>query len=343
MRVGMPRGMMYYKYFPFWRAFFAGLDHELTTSPPTRKDIMNLGLGTAENEFCLPLKVFYGHALSLKDDVDALFIPRIVSVKQGEYTCPKLLGLPDLIGAVDGLPPVLSLDINMRKGKRRHYQEIYHFGRRLTGSPTRIYRAYQSAQHAEDSFHALLRRGLTPQEAIDTLQEAGSGKREAECGKREASSRQPTADSRQPALSIGIVGHDYNLYDSYITIGLVKKLREFGVEIVTQESIPPDIIDQEALELPKKLFWTYEKEIVGAAFHWLRRRSVSGIIYVLAFACGPDSFVQTVIEHRARKEGKIPVMSLVIDEHSTEVGMVTRLEAFVDMLRRKHALQADAH
>lgn len=333
MVIGMPRGMMYYKYFPFWRAFFGELGQELTTSSPTNRKILNLGLEAAENEFCLPLKVFYGHTLSLKDEVDALFIPRIVSVRQGEYTCPKLLGLPDLIRAIDDdLPPVLGLDINVRKNRRGYYQSIYQFGRHFTTNPALIYKAYKKAEQAEKQFKKALQQGLTPQEAI----EQGQMSDVSTC-QHLSGVPHPTSDIRPPAVSIGIVGHDYNLYDSYITMNLTKKLRELGAKIVTPESLSPEVIEQESLDLPKKLFWTYEQEIVGAAFHWLKKQSVSGIIYVLAFACGPDSFIQTVIEHRARKEGKIPVMSLVIDEHSTEVGMITRLEAFVDMIKRKLA------
>ncbi|MHB1413345.1 MAG: 2-hydroxyacyl-CoA dehydratase, partial [Thermoleophilia bacterium] len=76
------------------------------------------------------------------------------------------------------------------------------------------------------------------------------------------------------------------------------------------------------------------KEIMGAINHWTEQKKVDGVIYVLAFACGPDSLVQVLIEHRARQH-KVPLMSLTIDEHSGEAGLVTRIEAFVDMLMRK--------
>lgn len=330
MQVGMPRGMTYYKYFPFWRAFFGELGISVTTSSPTNKKLLNMGLEAAENEFCLPLKVFYGHALSLKDEVDALFIPRLVSVEKGEYTCPKLLGLPDLIRAADDdLPEVISPTINMRLGKRKYWRTLYDLGRKFSSNPARIYSAYRKAVQADRVFHARLRQGLTPEQAIAENQTPDP--------------RPQTPDTGQQAFSIGVVGHAYNIYDSYITMDLLKRLKGFGARIITPENLPPEVIEEEAADLPKKLFWTYEKEIVGACFHWLKSQSVHGIIYVLAFACGPDSFVHTVIEHRARKacpersrrEGKIPVMPIVIDEHSTEVGLVTRLEAFVDMIKRK--------
>ncbi|MEG3070657.1 MAG: hypothetical protein RQM92_07405 [Candidatus Syntrophopropionicum ammoniitolerans] len=41
------------------------------------------------------------------------------------------------------------------------------------------------------------------------------------------------------------------------------------------------------------------------------------------------------IELEAKQHGDIPFMTLMIDEHTGEAGMTTRLEAFVDMVRRR--------
>src|SRR3972149_5272218 len=113
-----------------------------------------------------------------------------------------------------------------------------------------------------------------------------------------------------------------------------------GAQVLTGEMIPHDVIETEAATLPKHLFWTYEREVVGTVFHWSRTQSVDGIIYVLAFPCGPDSLIQTLLEHELRREGgKVPMMSLVIDEHSAEGGFLTRIEAFVDMLVRRKKLR----
>lgn len=314
MRIGMPRGIMFYRYFPFWHAFLEALDVELIASEPTNREILTLGLEAAESEFCLPLKVFYGHALSLAGSVDALLIPRLVSVKKREYTCPKMLGLPDLISVLEpAVPPVLAPTIDMRKGRRLLYEELYRFGRSFNNGPLAVLGAYRAGVAADREFQRKLQEGLTPPEAL---------------GERE-----PSTERHQ--LIIGLVGHPYNIYDSYITMNLVERLRGFGVRVAVPEHLEPEAIERESRELPKQLFWSYEKEIVGTAFHWLKKEAVHGVIYVLAFACGPDSFIQSIIEDEARERETVPVMSLVIDEHSSEAGLVTRLEAFIDMLKRR--------
>jgi predicted nucleotide-binding protein (sugar kinase/HSP70/actin superfamily) len=48
----------------------------------------------------------------------------------------------------------------------------------------------------------------------------------------------------------------------------------------------------------------------------------------------PEIVAQTILPAVSRETG-VPVMTLVVDEHSAEAGIVTRLEAFVDMLRRR--------
>jgi predicted nucleotide-binding protein (sugar kinase/HSP70/actin superfamily) len=63
-----------------------------------------------------------------------------------------------------------------------------------------------------------------------------------------------------------------------------------------------------------------------------KKPEIDGIIYVACFACGPDSFIGEIIERKIENK---PYMLLVIDEHTGEGGLNTRLEAFCDMLRRK--------
>lgn len=63
-----------------------------------------------------------------------------------------------------------------------------------------------------------------------------------------------------------------------------------------------------------------------------KREEIDGIIYLACFGCGPDSMIGEMAERYTT--GK-PFMLLTIDEHSGEAGMMTRLEAFCDMLRRR--------
>jgi predicted nucleotide-binding protein (sugar kinase/HSP70/actin superfamily) len=133
--------------------------------------------------------------------------------------------------------------------------------------------------------------------------------------------------------TIALIGHPYNLYDAYITHNLVAKLRGLGVKVVTSEMATPEELRQGILDLTGQPYWTYEDEVVGVAGHYLRDGRVDGFIAVGSFGCGPDSTLLDVVQRTTREAGR-PFMNLIIDEHTGEAGLVTRLEAFVDMLAR---------
>lgn len=311
--IGIPQALLYYKYYPLWEGFLKGLGAEVVSSNVTTKRIVNAGTSVAENELCLPVKIFFGHLIELKDKVDALFVPRVISVEQGTYTCPKFLGLPDLARAVDvKLPKILDPTFNTRLGRRHFYEALFDFGKIFTDSKYKVWRAWMAGVAAQKTYQKKLLAGVSPLEAL-----GGDAKAIVSTGD----------------LKIGIAGHPYNVHDPYINLNLIKKLNKWGAQVVTEEMILPKILEHEANKLPKRLFWSYEREVVGAAFHWLQTRTVDGIIYILSFACGQDSLIQVLLETEAKKHEGIPFMSLVIDEHSGEAGLITRVEAFIDMLR----------
>ncbi|MCU0493615.1 MAG: acyl-CoA dehydratase activase, partial [Chloroflexaceae bacterium] len=82
LRVAMPRALIFYDLFPYWRTFFATLGIELVLSPATNPQIVSQSLEHAA-ETCFPAKLMYGHVRNLQDaDVDFIFLPSIVNREQ---------------------------------------------------------------------------------------------------------------------------------------------------------------------------------------------------------------------------------------------------------------------
>src|SRR5450756_554761 len=94
MIVGIPRALMYHHYGECWLAFLDALGVEAVVSECTTDDIITNGAFRADNETCLPVKVFSGHLLWLMNRVDAVLVPRVVSQEHGTCSCPKFMGLP---------------------------------------------------------------------------------------------------------------------------------------------------------------------------------------------------------------------------------------------------------
>jgi len=70
------------------------------------------------------------------------------------------------------------------------------------------------------------------------------------------------------------------------------------------------------------------------------RRGFDGVIQIMPFTCMPEIVAQSVLG-RVSRDLDIPVLHLVLDEHSGEVGLQTRLEAFVDLLRMRRRRSRD--
>lgn len=321
MQVGLPRALLYYKYGVFWETFLKNIGVKVQVSPPTKKPILEEGLNFAESEICMPVKIFYGHVSYLvNNNVNAIFIPRMVAVEKPAYTCPKFLGLPDMIKACFPQVQVLTETFNRKSGTRDFYKGFISIAREFGASTLKAFQAIINAEKVQSEFLKYLHNGFTYSEALKKI----SG------GKTKNSALEPS----EKKLTIGIAAHSYNIYDSYFSLDLLKKLESLGVNYLTPDNVPSNIWSKFSNRLPKFLFWTYERELVGSAFYWIEKGIVDGLIYVMSFACGPDSIVQYILEDECRKYG-VPMLTIVLDEHSAEAGLLTRVEAFTDMLFRR--------
>ena len=71
------------------------------------------------------------------------------------------------------------------------------------------------------------------------------------------------------------------------------------------------------------------------------QNGADGVIGIMAFGCGPDSLMMDTVNRLAARLRDTPFMSLTLEEHTAEAGVVTRLEAFTDMIYRKKRKRAE--
>lgn len=299
LKVGIPRGLFWYCMPERYRIFWEALGFEVVTSPPTNRKIFEEGIRCSHEELCLPVKVFYGHIAFLKDKVDLIFIPRIVSVmKKGEkrFGCPKFIGLPDLIkNSLSGIPPVISVNLTLvEKGLEDCFFEM---GKKL---------------------------GIEKRAIKDAVRKMLDFETESNFFRK--------SKDRDSSIRIGVIGHPYLLYDNYISAGLLNKLSSLKVDYITSSEPPKELIEEE-IEDRTNLFWIYERELVGAAHFFSNKGQVDGIILCVNFGCGPGSVVMEMIQRKVMRGKRMPFFILVIDENLQEAGLMTRLEAFCDMVR----------
>jgi Uncharacterized protein conserved in bacteria len=320
MKIGIPSALLHPFYITFWKTFFEELDQQVIETIPTNKLILDKGVRHSVPEICVPIKIYTGHVVDLLDQkVDYVYIPRFVSIWKNDTFCPKFLGLPDMLRqTVPELgAKMLTHHIRTKSDDVSGIPEYMAIGKLFTADQRKIKRAIQKARMQWLDF-----RKYCLLEQYNCRQ----ANERVESGKESKLEKKP--------LKIGVIGYVYNVYDNFISMDILSRLGQLGVNTVTFEMLDQKVIRQQLKKFPRTLFWTFSNKLLAAAYHFFEDPSFDGVIHVTAFGCGPDSFLGKVLELDSAKYQK-PFMTVRIDEHTGESHLQTRVEAFVDMLAKK--------
>lgn len=309
-RIGIPRALIFHELYPLWQAFFTELGFEVVLSDRTNKRTIHQGLESVVAETCFPIKVAHGHVLNLlKKKVDYIFLPTIVNMKQSNpsmeqsFACPYVQTLPHFIRSaivdledkgIKIVDPILAFGWGGKLTK----PSLKRLAKSLGKKGRRVERAIQVAEEAQEQFYkAVQARG---REVLNSL----DGK----------------------MYAVVIVSRPYNGCDAGINLNLPKKLRDLGALPIPMDYLPLDKVDLSA-DFPD-MYWRYGQKILSAA-EIIRKDKRLQALYITNFGCGPDSFIARFFRERM---GDKPYLQIEIDEHSADVGAITRCEAFLDSL-----------
>jgi predicted nucleotide-binding protein (sugar kinase/HSP70/actin superfamily) len=302
---GIPRGLLFYEYYPLWISFFENLGVKVILSEKTNKKIFDEGIKNTIDEACIPVKLFHGHVMDIKDQVDYLFVPRIKSIEKGEYICPKFCGLPEMIkNSIKDLPIMITTEIDFFQSKKGLKDTIYNIGKYFSNDDRNILDAFDQAYLKYKKHKRLLQQ-----------------------------------DFLENTKKVMVMGHPYNLYDENLNMNIFHKIKYRGIDTVTPEMIDPNIINCYAKNFEGDLYWTFARKLIGTAMSIVDKQNVDGVIYISTFGCGVDSVVEDIVEKYIRKNSNIPFMLLTIDEHNGEAGINTRIEAFIDMIKWRDRIE----
>ncbi len=131
--------------------------------------------------------------------------------------------------------------------------------------------------------------------------------------------------------TIGLLGRSYVTYDAWASMDLVEKLRTLGCNVIREDDLQIGEFYPEDLEL----HFTLSARTIIAARLMNARSDIDGLIFQIPFNCGPDGDIAGQLIAEATK----PFLTLVVDELTGQEGLMTRLEAFLDMVFNEHELQ----
>jgi predicted nucleotide-binding protein (sugar kinase/HSP70/actin superfamily) len=314
--VGIPRALMFYRYFPFWRPFLEGLGWRVTVSDGVKQKEKIVYF----EDSCLPMKLLVTHAMQLKDKANHLFIPRLVSIHRTYIMCPKFRGAPDIVRLATGKNvSIIDETIDLRKGGESLLRSFLRIGERLGASRQESKKAFREAEH---SFNEFQRDWMGRINRLST-------------GQLFETDIPTPPVGRETSLRVALIGHPYNLFDVDVNKDLLTLVKSLGMEIITSDLLSEKEIDQEVSDLSKEIYWSSGREIVGSLFHFLSG-GVDGAVFLTSFKCGIDALLQEFVKRRLKVRGgsSVPLLILSFDEHTGREGLTTRLEAFRDVMEQ---------
>ena len=109
-----------------------------------------------------------------------------------------------------------------------------------------------------------------------------------------------------------ILGHPYNTYETIINQDLIERLKRYHANIITLDQMPSEIYKKPVTINQKfRNYWNMEEELLQCARKFLLDGQdengndlIDGVIFLISFACGPDSLIQELIMRDFQKVKK---------------------------------------
>ena len=277
-------------------------------SEPTNKEIINAGVEATIAEPCFPIKVAHGHFKDLLDkNCEYIFQPNVIDgetkfMNVNSHHCPWTQTLPFVIKGSslgDGHEDkILCPTLHFRDGQEKISIELFDYLRKPLGLKRPVHEAaIREAYETQHTFQQKL-YGLG-REAMQILDETGE-------------------------MAVILVGRVYNVSDRGVNLNIANKLREYyGINV-----IPMDMIDGSAIDISdinNNMYWNSGRKILQIS-KFIKDKPNLHLIYITNFKCGPDSYIKHFV---AEASGK-PFLTLQLDGHANDAGVVTRCEAYLD-------------
>lgn len=309
LTVGIPYVLVIHKFFPMANAFFKSLGFNVLLTDPSNEETIRLSQKHAQGETCYPVKLIYGHMAQLiEKKVDYIFLPSVRTMKHessrvaNNYGCVYMQTAAQSIAralhlekhGIKLLSPVFDLDF----GKEAMASAMLEVGKKL---------------------------GFTKPCCMKGLL-AGAMAVRTHTQKVEKQGQILFSTLKPEDKVLVLVTRNYGISDPILNMGIPQMLLQRGHKVITLSHLPAHDLDL-SLEYPN-LYWPFGQHIISG-IKMIARHPNLYAVYLTNHGCGPDS----MLSHMVRQEmGEKPYLQIEVDEHFSKVGVITRIEAFLNSL-----------
>ena len=326
----------------------------------TSKETLSLGVKYSPEAICLPYKLILGNFIQAIEG-GADYVAMISSpgtCRMGEYSKGIEFALKELgyeakfieLQLYDSIKGMYNFFCRLSCQNRPFdfIPAIYIVIRKIfvLDELETIYSYYRAREVKFGTCEKIYRKGLKRIDAANNNKELKAALKET----HEEFKKVPLDETRE-ILHVNLTGEIYVVLDQFSNQDIEKELGKMGVEVhrslcissFVKDAILPKIFVrgethlQRAFRLAKPYL---SRDIGGDALEsvsdvvYAKEQKRDGIIHLSPFTCMPEIMAQNIFP-AIREDVDMPVLSLTLDEQTGKAGYLTRLEAFVDLMRRK--------
>jgi predicted CoA-substrate-specific enzyme activase len=319
--IGLPASLHLFEELILWKRFFGNLSIRTITSE-RYSDPVKAGKRIAGAEFCAPVDSMYGHVAWLAGKADFIFLPVSLETRDKnensdsyfcyytQYSASMVYTLKDKRIASKMISPML----NFSKGNRHVIKQLTDSLQPFLGSvisPGKVKTAYEEAllysHDRKEKLFSLFKTEFQPDKNI----------------------------------SVVLLGRPYVILAKSMNKGIPDIFARMGIKTFFQDMIFPDELHSGETELLlQKIPWYYAAKILETAKTAANTKNLYPVL-ITAFKCAPDSFI---IEYYKKllNDCHKPYLILQIDEHDSNVGYETRIEAAIRSFRNHASMNRKA-
>jgi predicted nucleotide-binding protein (sugar kinase/HSP70/actin superfamily) len=339
---------------PF-RALFERLNIDYVIPPANTQRTLSLATKHSPEGLCIPFKLTTGNLIeALEMGADKLLVPAGYGIcRLGYYYKTQAQILRDMGYQFEMIPIGVSerkllgiLEIIRRLSNNASWAKIisaFHFGISKINALDKVERKVHQIRPVEcirGSTNRIYTRAI---EAIDQAPDSASLKRVARDYMAELD--QVPRNGIKP-LIVGITGEFYVMLEPFSNLDTENELGKLGVEVRRSTFIsewtkfsfflnPLGINEKRKAQRAAAPY--LNRDIGGDGWESVGEKVLhagkyDGIVHLAPFTCMPEIIAQNIMP---RTKEQIPVLTVLCDEQLAKPGVLTRLEAFVDMLNSK--------
>ncbi len=301
--IGISKSFLTNTLYPLYYNFFTKLGFKVVLSD----EVSSKGVDKIRSSYCYPVEIAHGLFQNLIDKkVDYIFLPHITQMQNQfdekyKRLCVFVQGEAYYLKSAfsdDYIPELISPVIDFAAPERELEKTFIKIAKKLDASTSAANEAFDFAYGRYKSM-------------LEEFKEIGEN-------------IISELEKDKEKIALVLFGRSYNSYAMEANMNIPHKISSKNIMIIPHDFLPDYIKDSY-----DNMYWHSGQQILSAARFVKNNKQLFGV-YITNFSCGPDSFI---ISYFRKIMGTKPSLTLELDSHSADVGVDTRIDAALDIIR----------